>query len=284
MCSQIKCSHCKFHGKQSDFPLGHCFHYLKTCKTCPNKINAQKSKKNSGESGGSKRRLGRSGPGELSTLPWDSFILLLSENRDHAFELNAYVTLPCFNECEGTHEVAKKLACYIWDATGYRFKRRGDYALGTLRVDFSHFCQASINQEMYAYRSGLAKFGSKCTQNRSELKTWEPFFFSHQCGGRWANFFSYGVGFHCSKGATADLIPCLQRPTKRFLYSGRIRVHWQLKVSVLREDWSLVIFSNFSVCIGLELGHFLRSFLYAPGSEFHQDSPPPGSSKQFNLH
>jgi hypothetical protein len=125
MPSQVKCSRCKFHGKQSNFPLGRGFHYLKTCKTCTDKINSQKSNKNSGESGGSKRRLGRSRPGELLTLPWGSFILLLSENRDHAFEVDTYVTLPhllSIDECEGTHEVAKKIARYVWDATGYRFK------------------------------------------------------------------------------------------------------------------------------------------------------------------
>jgi hypothetical protein len=162
------------------------------------------------------------------------------------------------------------------------YKRRGDYALGTpiRNGQFWLFLSGFINQEMYTYGSTWAKFGSKCTQNGSELKTREPFF-SLSNLGEGGPIISYGgVGFHCSKGAGAGPIPCPRRPTERFLYSGRIGVHWRPKVSVLRDDRSLAKFSKFSVRIGSELGHFLRPFLYAPGLEFHQDSPP--SCYKFN--
>lgn len=105
-------------------------------------------------------------------------------------------------------------------------------------VDFGHFCQAFINQEMYAYGSGSAKFGSKCTQNGSELKTREPFFFHSPAGGV-GQFFSYGaVGstvpkgpvlaqFHASGDQLTDF--CTQVGSEftgdqRFLYSRRIGV------------------------------------------------------------
>ena len=106
-------------------------------------------------------------------------------------------------------------------------------------VDFGRFCQAFINREMYTYGSGSTKFGSKCTQNESELKTREPFFFSLSGLGEGGPIFFLWRG---SKGAGADPIPCLWRPTKRFLYSSKIGVHWLPKVSVLREDRSSGIF------------------------------------------
>ena len=120
---------------------------------------------------------------------------------------------------------------------------------------------------------------------RTSAKNMRTFFLSLSSLEEGGPFFFL---WHSSKGAGADSIPCLQRPAKRFLYSSKIRVHRLPKVSVLREDQSLVIFSSFSVHIGSELSHFLRSFLYAPGLEFHQDSPPPPpyphpSRKQFQV-
>lgn len=105
-------------------------------------------------------------------------------------------------------------------------------------VDFGHFCQAFINQEMYTYGSGSAKFGPKCTQNGSELKTREPFFSLSSWGG-WANLFLMAwwgstvpkgpvlAQFHASRDQPRDF--CTQVGSEftgdqRFLYSRRIGV------------------------------------------------------------
>ena len=65
--------------------------------------------------------------------------------------------------------------------------------LRSVMVDFGRFCQAFINREMYTYGSGSTKFGSKCTQNGSELKTRELFFSLSPAWGKVGQFFSYGA-------------------------------------------------------------------------------------------
>lgn len=140
---------------------------------------------------------------------------------------------------------------------GINTARRGDDALGTpiRNGRFWPFLSGLHQPRNVRIRIGFGQIWLKMYAKRIGVKNTRTFFFTLQLG-RVGQSFSYGVvGFHCSKGAGAGPIPCLQRPTERFLYSGRIGVHWRPKVSVLKEDRSWAIFSNFS------------------GSEFHQDSP-----------
>ena len=141
-------------------------------------------------------------------------------------------------------------------------------------VDFGRFCQAFINQEMYACGSGSTKFGSQCTQNGSELKTREPFFSLSPTWGKVGQFFSYGAvpkgpvstRFHASGDQPRDF--CTQVRSEftgyqKFLYSGKIGVRRDFRDFCTHRIGVEPLFEVISVPI-----------LYAPGSEFHQDSPP----------
>ena len=58
-------------------------------------------------------------------LQWDSFISLLKDNKDEAFELHAFVELnqdTPFSQLASGHDIAMAVARSVKDATGFRFK------------------------------------------------------------------------------------------------------------------------------------------------------------------
>jgi hypothetical protein len=64
-------------------------------------------------------------PSGPPSLQWDSFIALLEENKDQAFELHAFVQLQNgapFHGITTGHNIALAVAASVKQATGYRFK------------------------------------------------------------------------------------------------------------------------------------------------------------------
>lgn len=62
---------------------------------------------------------------ETPHLPWKDFIQLLEENRNDAFELTAFVTLPNrepLSPLPTSHSRTISLSQSVREATGYRFK------------------------------------------------------------------------------------------------------------------------------------------------------------------
>jgi hypothetical protein len=62
---------------------------------------------------------------EIPTLSWDVFLSLLTENKDDAFELEAFLNVPIGGplvDAKGGLDRAKAVSKAVWDATGYRFK------------------------------------------------------------------------------------------------------------------------------------------------------------------
>jgi hypothetical protein len=69
---------------------------------------------------------------EVPTLSWEAFVTLLAENKDNAFELEAFVSVTTgpLTEAMTGLERAKIVSQAVREATGYRFK----YVLYVLNI------------------------------------------------------------------------------------------------------------------------------------------------------
>ncbi|KAJ7780647.1 hypothetical protein DFH07DRAFT_765166 [Mycena maculata] len=138
----VKCSKCSYRGPQSTFPQRTNLQYVKTCYKCQEKAAhrcASKRAPNTGDnSTGAQRRAGADasarhrGPAiqpvkGQAILEWSTALDLLAENKDQAFELDAFIAMTspsaveAFQGLEEGPDIAKKIAALVWDATQYRF-------------------------------------------------------------------------------------------------------------------------------------------------------------------
>lgn len=126
----IKCHRCSFRGLLTEFPQKNNLQYLKVCFACKEK-RAEKLASKRGEDTSNKENVTRNSHGKNTSLsgppllPWDTFIALLAQNKDQAFELHAFVKLQSvalFEDIGTGHKVAVAIATSVRQATGFRFK------------------------------------------------------------------------------------------------------------------------------------------------------------------
>ncbi|KAJ7619945.1 hypothetical protein DFH06DRAFT_1341777 [Mycena polygramma] len=150
--ADIECSRCNYHGPKESFPIGRGVKYLAACHACTQKESERRAAKRSARDGGledppegnpprkqaprdADTPAQRRGPDVqpvqgLAHLEWSEIFTLVSENKDQAFELDAYIKMDGesarseFEDVELGQETAKKIAALLWDATQYRFIRR----------------------------------------------------------------------------------------------------------------------------------------------------------------
>jgi hypothetical protein len=119
--------------------------FSKTCSKCLDIANAKAAEKRAGLPAGKHERStdkgnvestqsssddcqkGKSVAKHPPNLTWDEFLLLLAENKDHPFELEAFVKinrdlLTAVKSVESTHDRAVGIANAVKEATGFRFK------------------------------------------------------------------------------------------------------------------------------------------------------------------
>lgn len=125
----IKCSRCKFRGPQEEFPRRANLEYSKACGPCSQKKANDTAKKRrakdeeNGKQTRQRRTLGKDrSAGGRPSLDWETFIQLLSDNKNDAFELDAIVKLVAFENSKTAAEIANDVAHEVREATGYRFK------------------------------------------------------------------------------------------------------------------------------------------------------------------
>ena len=93
----VKCSRCTFWGTQSAFPHKANLQYSKSCASCVRKLASHRrtkgenaEKENEGVRASSQGRK-KMVAGEIPTLPWASFLLMLEENKGKPFVLEAFM-------------------------------------------------------------------------------------------------------------------------------------------------------------------------------------------------
>ena len=133
----IKCLRCPFKGPESSFPRKQNMRFSKTCLTCLEITNAKTAKKRAlqakkplhtdkenMESGSDECRKGKSITKHPPTLTWDKFLSILTENKDHPFELHTFVKInqDSPTAVKTTHDQAVDVANAVKQATGFQFK------------------------------------------------------------------------------------------------------------------------------------------------------------------
>lgn len=130
----IKCLRCPFKGTQSSFPQKRNMKFSKTCLNCLRITNAKMAEKRTKKHPQADKENTESSSDECQkgkrvaecppTLTWDKFLSLLAENKDHAFELEAFVRtsqdLP--TAVKNTHDRAFNIANGVKESTGFQFK------------------------------------------------------------------------------------------------------------------------------------------------------------------
>jgi hypothetical protein len=108
--------------------------FSKTCLNCLGIANAKMAEKRATkhqdmdkentESGLDKPQKENSATKHPPTLTWDKFLSLLAENKDHPFELEAFVKMDqdLLTAVKSTHDQAIGIANAVKEATGFRFK------------------------------------------------------------------------------------------------------------------------------------------------------------------
>jgi len=132
----IKCLRCSFKGPESSYPRKRNMKFSKTCMKCLGITNGKAAERRAEKhqhtnkenvedtTGSSECQKGKRVVKHPLTLTWDEFISVLTENKDHPFELEAFVKIDQdpLRTAKSTHDRAVEVANATKEATGFRFK------------------------------------------------------------------------------------------------------------------------------------------------------------------
>ena len=161
---------CKFTGEQHEFPWKPNLQYYKTCKLCTKKKAQQWQDQQA-----NKPKCPAPGKdttsGSLLTIAWDVFLMLLAENKMHAFDLHAFVSLDrkhamlkveLGSEANmSSHQLAMHIARAVWNQTGFQFKYVMLDAASTMIN--TYFCKLASRSKQKAWGLHVPVGSSACT-------------------------------------------------------------------------------------------------------------------------